>query len=281
MYPLRAIPWWTPQAVSFVANVTKWLPSFKQKKLTALEIGGGNSTFFLLNKGIKTTTVDDDIGFIEFIASVAKAAGYSVTVLDHFPKTQIDSDLTLVQTPGQTGLAPGSRYKKLGIDNIDLDFDIVINDGIDRLFFLKKFSYLESALMIIDNCENAANWGRLLTSSGKLDLVKEYRGFLRAADRTTLLFEQPEGRDKHSAQDQTGWEAPCRWVTGISWHKNSLYNELMLTSQGLPLVNAQGLSNADLESLSRRCPYDSENKQWLTESDYPPALDLGLNRLFD
>jgi len=278
MLPIRALPWWTSGATSFVSNLLKWYPSFIGRNCTAFEVGSGNSTLFLLNNGVRVTCVDDDEKYATFITKTASAAGYKTQITDDLRAVNNCNDLTIVLTEPYSKQIPGTRFQSLDVDSHNLQHDFLINDGIERTFFIRKFRECKNSFIIQDNCENAANWGRLSRASAKKMLVEEYRSFLRDPDWNKVSFEQVEGRNGRSVPDAAGWEAPGRWITTISWHKESDAHQLMLTDIGLPLTNSHGIGDIDLESLEDRCPFDWHKMEWQNQDEYPRSLDLGLDR---
>ena len=278
-YPIRVVPWWTPGANRFVANMCKWYPSTLSRRLTAFEVGSGNSTLFLLMKNFSVVSVECDSGYVQHVRSSAIAAGYKVNIVRNYGEIDPTYDLNILQlSEYSNSTKPGQWYDESGIDEVSLNYDLLINDGVDRLSFMRKFSLCDQAIVLVDNCEYAANWGRLLKSSAKPDLIAEYRRFFRSTLRTNILFEQTEGRDGMGISDATGWESNHRWITGISWGRKHIFSKLMVTNLGLPLVNLAGEDDGDLESLERRCGFNWDKMQWDTNDEYPESLNLGLER---
>ena len=74
------------------------------------------------------------------MVNVASNAGFKVNVCDKFNVNE-DYDLNIIQVDKyeRKKFDDGHWYSSLKIDNVKLEFDILVNDGIDRLFFLKKF----------------------------------------------------------------------------------------------------------------------------------------------
>ena len=74
------------------------------------------------------------------MTNVATNAGFKVNVSNKFNVNK-DYDLNIIQVDKyeRKKYDDGHWYSSLKIDNVKLEFDILINDGIDRLFFLKKF----------------------------------------------------------------------------------------------------------------------------------------------
>lgn len=281
-YPIRALPWFTDEMTRFVNNLLKWYPGFINRRVSVLEIGSGNSTLFFLNKGLRVVSLEASAEYVSYVVKIAKALGYTVKVVDTMEQVDDSFDLCVVKLPDYDNKihSPGFWYDSLGIEKLQLDYDFLVNDGVDRKFFLKKFRSCTNSIIILDNCEYAANWGRLAKSSAKPDLITEFRSFLRSGDWNSMLFEQPEGREGRGSGDNTGWESDVRWLTAIAWSRDHVLSELMISNLGFPLVNEKGIKNADLDSLSERCPFDWEHMKWENESMNPKTLDLGLYRSF-
>jgi hypothetical protein len=281
-YPIRAVPWFTDEATRFINNLFKWYPSFINRRVSVLEVGSGNSTLFFLNKGFRVVSLEASSEYVNYVVGIAKTLGYSVNVVDAMEQVNDCYDLCIVKLADydNTMHPPGFWYDSLGIEDIHLDYDLLVNDGVDRKFFLNKFRSCTNSIIVLDNCEYAANWGRLMRSSAKPDLITDYRSFLRSKDWTSMLFEQPEGREGRGSGDNTGWESDVRWLTAIAWSRDHVFSDLMISNLGFPLVNEQGISDADLESLNDRCAFDWEQMKWEDENIYPETLDLGLHRSF-
>lgn len=274
-FNFRVVPWFTDGCSNFLANLFKWLPEALDKRLNVLEFGGGNSTLFFLSKGLRVTTVESDEVYVKALISLVEAAGFKARVysdLIEFESNAISEDLSIVFA------------KNLGeIPNIfdQVDFDVIVNDGISRKDVL--INILEkkpNAIVVLDNVEYSANWGRLDRSSAKPDLIPVYREFLRSKDWRNYIFEQPEGRGGRGSADKTGWESPHRWISAVAWPVEHLLHALMITHSGFPVVNRMGEDNADLATVSERCPFDWEKMVWLKDP-FPPELDLKLDRSFD
>jgi rubredoxin len=136
-----------------------------------------------------------------------------------------------------------------------------------------------NSIVVLDNVEYSANWGRLDRSSAKPNLIETYRCILRSIDWHNYIFEQSEGREGHGSTDKTGWESPHRWLSAVCWPKEHFFHELMITHLGFPVVNRFGMSNDDIKSLEERCPFDWSTMEWLREP-FPKELDLKLDRDF-
>lgn len=278
----RVVPWWVDDSILFLNNMFKWYPNILKRALTVLEIGGGNSTLYLLNKRCKVTTIEGDRRYIDYITTVAKTAGFTVGKSKSF-KQKSENDLSIIEIDPyeRKRFNEGHWYNSLSLDNEELKFDILINDGIDRVNFLKKFTYCHNSILIIDNCEVASNWGRLTKSSADPKKVKIYRNFLRDCNWNKIIFEQGEGRDGRSIPDFTGIESDHRSITTIAWHYTHFFNSMMLTSKGYPVVNPNGENDDDLITLKDRFPYDKKNKQWVKKEKYPKTLNQKLKRNYD
>jgi len=274
-FPLRVIPWFTDGCSTFLNNLFKWLPVTLSKPLRALEFGGGNSTFYLLAKRVKVVTVESDKDYIQFICNVARNVGFKVAIVSPAEYSAALSDaheLVIIQA---------KHFSEAKGLLLDYRWEIVINDGIARKEVLETISEQSiDAIVVLDNVEYCANWGRLDRSSAKPDLIKVYRAVLRSKEWSHYIFEQPEGREGHGAPDKTGWEAPHRWVSAVLWPKAHLLNELMVSHIGLPVVNLIGAGDSDMLSLTDRCPFDWGKMVW-TKDRFPPELDLKLERRFE
>lgn len=281
-YPVRVLPWWSDEATRFLSNLMKWYPGYLGRRVTAFEVGSGNSSMYWLSKGVQVTSVETDEGYIEHVRGLASSSGFTVRVVDAVPSGPSDYDLTIIRCPAwDQGVKLGHWYNALGMDNAELNYDFLAIDGVDRLQFLNKFSTIKDAIIILDNCEYGANWGRLTKSSAKKAVSAGYRDFFRRSDWNRIMFEQAEGRDGRPAADSMGWEARHRWLTSISWHDDSPLTKMVVSNLGFPLVNPQGIDDADLETVEDRVPFDWENMKWGTDEEFPEALDLGLERGYD
>ncbi|MCB1538806.1 MAG: hypothetical protein H6865_06355 [Rhodospirillales bacterium] len=274
-YRMRVVPWWTDGCARFVTGVFKWWPRVLGRALKVLEYGAGNSTLYLLARGARVVSIEHDAGYRGFVRGAAEQAGYKVveTPPEGFAPTMLDAyDLVLIAA---TGFAETERILCVG------SWDVVINDGIGRREVLEIIREKAiGALIILDNVEYCANWGRLDRTSAKPDLMRVYRAMLRDAAWRHYIFEQPEGREGHGQADAAGWESPHRWASAVLWPQGHDFARLMVTQIGWPLVNPQGADDADLEDIGVRCPFDWESMRWLKDP-FPPELDLKLARDFD
>jgi hypothetical protein len=245
------------------------------RTLKALEFGGGNSTFYLLGKGLKVITVESDESYMKFLISVAESIGFECKSIE-FSELNDDTidtyDLLIIK----------AKYlSELGDIISQFDWDIIVNDGISRREVLEKIhNRLGNTIVILDKVEYCANWGRLDRGSAKPDLIKAYRSILRDQDWSHIIFEQPEGRDGRGAMDKTGWESPHRWASAVLWPSNHLLAKLMVSNIGMPIVNQKGLNDEDTATLGERCPFDWDKMEWL-KPHFPTEMDLKLERNYD
>jgi len=274
-FTLRAVPWWTDGCSTFLSNLFKWLPGIHNRELLALEFGGGNSTFYMLGKNIKVVTVESDENYIQFLIETAQHIG--------FKSKKIDFEELSEYTINKYDLIIIKADSLMELGNIigDFNWDIIVNDGISRREVLAQIHRnLINAILILDNVEYSANWGRLDRGSAKPDLIKVYRSILRDKDWAHIIFEQPEGREGRAATDKTGWEAPHRWASAVLWPSNHLLAQLMVSNIGMPIVNELGVDDTDTDTLTERCPFDWEKMKWL-KPQFPPELDLKLKRNYE
>ena len=278
----RIIPWWADSAIVFLNNIFKWYPNLLRRQCSVLETGGGNSSLYLLNKRCRVTTIEGDQRYINYMANVATNAGFKVNVCDKFNVNK-DYDLNIIQVDKyeRKKFDDGHWYSSLKIDNVKLEFDILINDGIDRLFFLKKFIKSYNSILILDNVECAANWGKLTKLSADTNRSSEYRKFLRNTSWNKISFEQAEGRNGRTVADFIGVESDHRKITTVAWYKNHLFNKMMITDKGFPIVNDEAIDDYDLKALKEKFPYDKEKKQWVKKEKYPKILNKDLKRNYD
>jgi hypothetical protein len=283
-FKLRVSPWLTDSCVVFLNNLFKWLPIISTNSLSVLEFGGGNSTLFFLQKGIKVVCVENDDNFIELLINFANLSGLKASVVDikNFDSIHIvNNDLTLVRASDYNTEINQSECKE--IENIirSLDWSFIVNDGIARKQVIQEIlSSNSQSIIILDNVEHCANWGHLDRSSAKPKLIELYREILRSDNYQYYIFEQIEGRQGHGIADVTGWESPHRWASGILWNKNHVLSQLMITNLGFPIVNMNGINNMDIKTVEERCPFDWQNNKWLKDG-FPIELDQKLKRKFD
>lgn len=272
---LRALPWMTQESINFLNNLFKWYPVSKDRKLTVCEFGGGNSTIYFLQKGCKVLTVENDEQFIDDLNGLSRVMKLNVKTI-----RSIDDDFEINFEKYDLVILKAVCYEDIK-NHIFLErykWDIVINDGISRPDILQYITtYLKNSIVILDNCEYCANWGRLARSSAKSNQSRVYRDFLRDATWDKYIFEQQEGRNGYCSADAFGWESPNRWATAVCWHSSHVLNKYMITQLGFPLVNFDGIDDGDLQTLETRCPYDLKNNKWILD-EYPESLDMKLER---
>lgn len=273
---LRITPWIADASIQFLNNLFKWYPTLINKKLSVLEWGGGNSTIYFLQKKCQVLTIESDDSFISDLCLLAEKAGFTVAITDNLTQAisaYSNNDLTILKA---------QDYSEIGDGIFEFNpWSIVVNDGISRKEVIEAITEKATqAIVVLDNVEYCANWGRLARSSGKTETVRAYRKFIRNTQWQKIMFEQSEGRDGHGSPDSTGWESPNRQITGIHWQQDHLLNELMVSQLGLPLVNSEGIDDKDLLSVDERCPFDWQKNEWAIE-EYPETLDLKLTRRFD
>lgn len=251
------------------------MPAMNKRTLKCLEFGGGNSTFYLLGKGLKVITVENDDNYIKFLEEISSNIGFKCKKINPYEldnKTIDSYDLLIIKA---------SSISELGDIILQFDWDLIVNDGISRRELLEQIhNKLRNTIIILDNVEYSANWGRLDRGSAKPDLIKAYRSILRDKEWSHIIFEQPEGRDGRGVADKTGWESPHRWASAVLWPSNHLLAKLMVSNIGMPIVNQLGVDDADTETLGERCPFDWHKMAWL-KPHFPPELDLKLERNYD
>ena len=258
---IRIHPWFTDACSTFLNNLFKWYPETIKERLTVLEWGGGNSTIYFLQNQCQVLTVESNDTYINYLATLTKQLGYKINVVSTLTEAKHnfkDFDLTILKA---------DKLEDIGEDIFDyINWSIILNDGISRLQVLEAIKKRDcNSIVILDNAEYCANWGKLEKASAHPDRVKSYRQFLRDPQWQHYIFEQSEGREGHSAEDATGWEAPHRWLSAILWKNNHLLAKLMVTNIGFPLVSMEGIDDEDLNSLSERCPFDWQEKKWLVD----------------
>jgi hypothetical protein len=245
------------------------------RRLSVIEFGGGNSTFFFLSRGLRVITIESGEDYINFICNVARETGFRAEVFsnpENLASNFKNYDLLIL---------PASNFSEISSIMSLIKADIIVNDGISRREVLESIiSGQPDAIVVLDNVEYAANWGRLDRSSAKPDLIKIYREFLRSSNWKSYVFEQSEGREGRAVADKTGWECPHRCLCAIGWPQTHLLGSLIMTNIGFPVVNATGRHDEDLQTLPERCPFDWDNMKWMKPA-FPEELDLKLERDFD
>lgn len=269
---LRIVPWFTDDSIVFLNNLFKWYPQTLKKRLSMLEFGGGNSTVYFLQRGCSVVTVESEDVYIRDLVDLAKTIDISCCVVDSMPeyiKHSQDYDLIIFKA---------TEYEAIKELILSKKWSIITNDGITRANILQDvYLKTEESIIILDNIEYCANWGRLEKCSGKKKQSELYREFLRDKNWAKYIFEQKEGRNGHCIADFTGFESPHRWITGIFWKNTHILSKYIISHQGLPVVNELGINNLDLDDLEDRCPYNFEENRWEIEG-YPDTLDLKLPR---
>lgn len=268
---LRVQPWLTDSCVYFLNNLFKWYPTFIKNKVTVLEWGGGNSTLYFLGKGCKILTVEHNDEYINCIVSMARSIGYSISVESNLLASfeALNSfDLVILKS---------FSFEEIGEDILDYEWTFIVNDGVSRTELNESLIKNKSkSIVILDNVEYCANWGKLARCSAHPERVRSYRKIIRDHKWKHYLFEQPEGRLGHSAADSTGWEAPNRWISGVLWRENHILNELMVSNIGFPVVTADGVNDIDIITLSERCKYNWDEMKWI-DDEYKDLFYLPRN----
>jgi len=258
---LRIQPWFTDSCGTFLNNLFKWYPNYLNKPLSVLEWGGGNSTLYFLGKGCRLLTIESDDAYIQDLLNISQSIGFrsrSVGQVKDVLASFSDYDLTILKA---------SDFKDVGKAIFNLqDWSFIVNDGISRNDVIQTISECNTnAVVVLDNAEYCANWGKLERCAAHPERVKNYRKILRDPKWRHYLFEQNEGREGHSSADFTGWEAPHRWISGVLWPNDHLLTKLMVSHIGFPLVTLEALNDDDVNSLSQRCPFDWESMKWLVD----------------
>lgn len=271
---LRIQPWFTDSCTTFLNNLFKWYPQCVEDRISVLEFGGGNSSIYFLQKGCRLLTIESDDSYIANVLEICRSLGFKATTTDD-SEVAISNfhefDLTILRA---------STFEEVGDAVFDRKkWSIILNDGISRKDVIEAISTRRcSSIVILDNVEYCANWGKLERSSAHPDRVKIYRQVLRDPAWRHYLFEQVEGRDGHSAPDSAGWEAPHRWISCVLWPSDHLLTKLMISHIGFPVVTLDAIDDADIYTLSKRCPFDREKMKWLVD-EYTEVFKLP--RTFD
>lgn len=269
---LRINPWFTDSCTIFLNNLFKWYPASIQKHLSVLEWGGGNSSIYFLQKKCRILTIESNGDFITDLLKLSQSLGYrsrSVNTLEEGMIKFNEYDLTILKADNFDAVGDAVFTME--------DWSIIVNDGISRHQVIEKIMEKKCfAIIILENAEYCANWGKLERASAHPDRVKSYRRILRDPFWRQYLFEQTEGREGYSSPDATGWEAPHRWISAVLWRNDHLLSKLMVSCIGLPLVNLDGLNDADVQTLAHRCPFDWNNMKWLVD-EYTNVFKLERN----
>jgi hypothetical protein len=258
---LRVIPWFTDSCTVFLNNFFKWYQSPAKKALTVLEWGGGNSSIYFLQKQCRILTIESSEDFINDLLKLSQGLGYRARIVTTLEEVAIhfnEYDLTILKA---------EKFEDVGAAVFEMeDWSIILIDGISRQQVIETIiERKSSSIIVLENVEYCANWGKLERASAHPDRVRSYRRILRDPSWRQYLFEQIEGREGYSTPDFTGWEAPCRWISAILWRHDHLLSMLMVSCIGLPLVTIDGLEDQDVLTLPERCPYDWNNMKWLVD----------------
>lgn len=256
---MRLTPWFTDGAVRFLNGFLKWsgpLSEVTGHPRVVLELGGGASTFFFLQKGFDVVSVEGDERWRRRVDWLARDLGFEV---DDSGEASFDGRgqgaagvLQLVSARSAAEI-PGWVF--------DRKYSVLVNDGVDRwrgLDALLEFQTEE--LLIADNLEYASDWGTLPVSAGYPERARAWRSTLRDRGLAWLLFEQPEGREGFSSADVVGLERPGRKITGVSWRRDAILDRLGVTAEGSCVVSPPSSLDEDLEDLRERCPYPTEDQ---------------------
>lgn len=258
---LRVIPWFTDSCTMFLNNLFKWYQAPAKKALTVLEWGGGNSSIYFLQKQCRILTIESSEDFINDLLKLSQGLGYRARIVTTLEEGVIhfnEYDLTILKA---------EKFEDVGTAVFEMEeWSIILIDGISRQQVIETIiERKSSSIVVLENVEYCANWGKLERASAHPDRVRSYRRILRDPSWRQYLFEQIEGREGYSAPDFTGWEAPCRWISAVLWRHDHLLSKLMVSCIGLPLVTIDGLEDQDVLTLPERCPYDWNNMKWLVD----------------
>jgi hypothetical protein len=258
---LRINPWFTDSCTVFLNNLFKWYQSYTKMPYSVLEWGGGNSTIYFLQKQCKIFTIESNEDFIHDLLKLSQGLNYRARVVKTLTEGTTnfnEYDLTILKA---------DKFEDVGEAVFGMeDWSIIVVDGISRHRVIETIIDRKStSIVVLDNVEYCANWGKLERASAHPDRVRSYRRILRDPSWRQYLFEQIEGREGHSTPDTTGWEAPHRWISAVLWRHDHLFSKLMVSSIGLPIISIDGLEDLDVLTLSERCPYDWNNMKWLVD----------------
>lgn len=259
---LRVLPWFTDGCVTFLNNLFKWYPALVPGTMNMLEWGGGNSTLYFLQRGLRVVSIEPSAEYLRKIESLASELGYRVArwngvddlkvVLDRANLLLVDAELV--------------KDRESKIFDAGVEWHFVVNDGVSRESVMNLAQeHARSSILVVDNIEYCANWGRLERCAAHPTRVRSYRKLLRDTYWRHCLFEQAEGRELRSAADATGWEAPHRWISGVFWGHSHLLSKLVVSSLGFPVVTVEGAEDGDIETIPERCPFDWTEMRWMVE----------------
>lgn len=268
---IRVTPWFTDGTVAFLNGFLKWKDSFLEAtkcEPTVLEVGGGSSTLYFLQKGLSVVSVESDPSWRERLRWFGEDSGIHVCESMSGPCDHDDEGMT-----PNLQLITAEVFADIPEWVFSPDYLLSVSDGIDRWEVLDRLIATQGeGLVIVDNLEFASDWGCLPISAGYPERAAAWRGHLRDTRRDWLLFEQPEGRDGHGVPDHVGIEREGRKISGITWRKPSVAASLGMTVSGTCLVSPSSRDDTDLEDLRERCPYPADAKTF---------NGLPLQRAFD
>lgn len=239
----------------FMNGFLKWREAFLEVTSCVpkvLEIGGGSSTLYFLQKGLSVVCVEADSSWRKRLRMVAEDLGFDVI------ETLESASLNGAKKESRPSLhlVPAESFADIPGWVFDEDYYVSVSDGLERWESLEKLTATQGeGILIVDNMEYASDWGRLPIGSGYPERVAAWRQHLRSRDRSWLLFEQPEGRSGRGVPDHLGIEREGRKVTGVTWTSSSVAASLGLTATGTCLVSPQLRLDSDLRDLRERCPY--------------------------
>ena len=110
--------------------------------------------------------------------------------------------------------------------------------------------------LILDNLEYCASYGVLPISAGFPERVVEYRRLLKNNDFRHLILSDENHLDLGSIDNL------CPHYTGIIFSVNSLLNEYLVSSSGVPLLSPAAKDNNDVIDLRARCIYPSQENHF-------------------
>ena len=206
---LRVLPWWTDKSIAFIEGFIEFLLKCKISP-KVFEFGGGNSTLFFLDKGLKVISCEHDQAWAARIEVVGQSF-YG------------DKNLTMVRAE--------RPYHKKFVDYLPQlnTLFIVVVDGRDRVLCARE---------VIDQCKSAPHPHILVIDNTERlsDDYKELQQDLSIAYTNSYHFEQDSVESSNgtrlSVADRSGWRAPHRWITS-AYMDNRLP---LLTTSGRPLL---------------------------------------------
>lgn len=256
---IRTTPWYVSDAVVFLNGFLKWKESVIQVtkcEPAVLEIGGGSSTLYFLQKGLSVVCVEADLSWRQRLLWLGKDLGFDVA------ESFEDLSSSVSEAVGNPFLqiVPAESFSDIPDWVFSKNYLLSVCDGIERWeSFDRLVASQQQGLLIVDNLEYASDWGRLPVGSGYPERVAAWREHIRNGNHVWLLFEEPEGRLGRTVEDQIGVEREGRKVTGITWKKSSAIALLGLTVRGTCLVSPPSIEGKDLDDLRLRCPYPTTN----------------------